>query len=147
MDYKGYEIADKDYVLVEEKPLMAYDSNHVDFDLEDLEWMANEYKDKKKQLEDSGIDFKVLRLNFTAKDYDYNPNGPDEDAEAKIYFSYYRLETDKESEDRILRKMAWIDKDIANKERLASASKAVKEYELEKAKKLLEENGYSISKS
>lgn len=145
MNYKGYEIDDKDYVLVEEKPLMEYDSNHVDFDLEDLEWMANEYKDKKKQLEDSGIDFKVLRLNFTAKDYDYNPNGPDEDAEAKFYFSYYRLETDEEKEKRIKNRMSYIDKAIEQNERLKSASRAVKEYELEKAKKLLEENGYIVT--
>lgn len=127
MEYKGYEIKDKDYVLVEEKPLIEYESNYVDFDLEDLEWMANEYKDKKKQLESLGIDFKMLRLNFTAKDYDYNPNGPDDDAEAKIYFSYYRLETDKESEERI-----------------AAAKESVKKYEIEQAKKILEENGYRV---
>lgn len=147
MIYKGKEIPDVDYVLVEEEPFMEYSSNYVDFGLDELEHLTDLFKEKQKELEDSGLDFKALRLNFTAKDFHYNPNGPDEEPEAKIYFSYQRRETEKESEDRILKKMKWIDKEIAESERLKSEFDSVKEYALEKAKKLLEENGYSITHS
>lgn len=147
MIYKGKEIPDVEYVLVEEKPFMEYFSNYVDFDLDELEHLIDLFKKKQKELEDSGLDFKNLSMVFTAKDYWYNPNGADEDDEAKFYFTYQRRETEKESEERILRKMERIDKDIAENERMKSAADAVKNFELEKAKKLLEENGYSIEQA
>ena len=147
MIYKGEEIKDKEYVLIEEEPFMEYSSNYVEFDLEDLEDLCEKYKAKEKELKDSGVDFKNLNIEFCAQDYEYNPNGADWEAEAKLYFTYRRLETDKESEDRILRKMEWIDlkQEEEKKSKLAeSAVKAVKEYEIAKAKKLLENNGYSV---
>lgn len=146
MIYKGHEIKEKDYVLVEEEPFMEYSSNYVDFDLDELEHLTDLFKKKQKELEDSGLDFKNLSMVFTAKDYWYNPNGADEDDEAKFYFTYQRLETEKESEDRMLRCMARIDRDEAEKVRLETAAVAVKNYELEQAKKLLEKNGYFVDK-
>ena len=140
MIYKGQEIPDVEYVCVKEKPFMEYSSNYVDFDLDELEHLTDLFKKKQKELEDSGLDFKNLSMTFTAKDYWYNPNGADEDEEAKFYFTYQRRETEKESEERILRKMERIDKDIAENERRKSAADAAKNFELEKAKKLLEEN-------
>ena len=147
MIYKGHEIKDKDYVLVEEEPFMEYSSNYVDFNLEDLERLTEAYKAKEKELKDSGIEFDTLNLCFSAQDYDYNPNGPDQEAEAHLYFTYFRPETEKEREDRMLRCMARIDRDEAENERRKSAADAVKNFELEKAKKLLEENGYSIEQA
>lgn len=146
MIYKGKEIPDVEYVLVEEEPFMEYSSNYVDFDLDELEHLTDLFKKKQKELEDSGLDFKNLSMVFTAKDYWYNPNGADEDDEAKFYFTYQRRETEKESEDRMLRCMARIDRDEAEKVRLETASVAVKDYELEQAKKLLEKNGYFVDK-
>lgn len=144
MIYKGEEINDKEYVLVEEEPFMEYSSNYVEFDLEDLEDLCEKYKAKEKELKDSGVDFKNLNIEFWAQDYEYNPNGADWEDEAKLYFTYQRLETDKESEDRILRKMEWIDLKQEEAKRSKLAESAVKQYEIAQAKKLLENNGYSV---
>ena len=144
MIYKGKEIKEKKYVLVEEEPFIEYSSNYAELDLEDLEDLCEKYKDKEKELKDSGLDFKDLTMKFWARDYEYNPNGADWDDEAKIYFSYNRMETDEESDERMLREMVWIDHEIENKEREKNASELVKRVEIERAKKLLEENGYSV---
>jgi len=64
MIYKGHEIKEKDYVLVEEEPFMEYSSNYVDFNLEDLERLTEVYKAKEKELKDSGIEFDTLNLCF-----------------------------------------------------------------------------------
>lgn len=144
MIYKGKEIKDHDEVLVEEKPFIDYGYNYVEFSLEDLEDFAKDYREKEQSLKEEGIEFRDLRMNFHGTSYYSNPNGPDEDANMEVYFSYYRPETEKEHDDRILRKMQWIDHEIENEEREKNASELVKRVEIEKAKKLLEENGYSV---
>lgn len=144
MIYKGKEIEDHKDVLVEEEPFIDYGYNYVEFTLEDLEDLARDYREKEKSLKENGVEFRDLTLNFHGTSYYSNPNGPDEDANMEILFSYYRPETEEEHDDRILRKMQYIDKEIENKEREKNASELVKRVEIEKAKKLLEENGYSV---
>ena len=144
MIYKGKEIEDHKYVLVEEDPLIDYGYNYVEFTLEDLEDLARDYREKEESLKENGVEFRDLTLNFHGTSYYSNPNGPDEDANMEILFSYYRPETEEEHDDRILREMQWIDREIENEERKKSASELVKKVEIEKAKKLLEENGYSV---
>lgn len=144
MIYKGKEIEDYKDVLVEEEPFIDYGYNYVEFTLEDLEDLARDYREKEKSLKENGVEFRDLTLNFHGTSYYSNPNGPDEDANMEILFSYYRPETEEEHNDRILRKMQYIDKEIENKEREKNASELVKRVEIEKAKKLLEENGYSV---
>lgn len=144
MIYKGKEIEDHKDVLVEEEPFIDYGYNYVEFTLEDLEDLARDYREKEKSLKENGVEFRDLTLNFHGTSYYSNPNGPDEDANMEILFSYYRPETEEEHDDRILRKMQYIDREIENKEREKTASELVKRVEIEKAKKLLEENGYSV---
>jgi hypothetical protein len=144
MIYKGKEIKDHEEVLVEEDPFIEYGDNFVEFTLEDLEDLARDYKEKEQSLKEEGIDFCDLKMNFHGTSYYCNPNGPDEDSNMEIYFSYYRPETEEEHDERILRKMQWIDHEIENEEREKNASELVKRVEIEKAKKLLEENGYSV---
>ena len=144
MIYKGKEIEDHKDVLVEEEPFIDYGYNYVEFTVEDLEDLARDYREKEKSLKENGVEFRDLTLNFHGTSYYSNPNGPDEDANMEILFSYYRPETEEEHDDRILRKMQYIDKEIENKEREKNASELVKRVEIEKAKKLLEENGYSV---
>ena len=144
MIYKGKEIEDHKDVLVEEPSFIDYGSNYVEFDLEDLEDLVKDYKEKEQSLKKEGIEFHHLTMNFHGTSYYCNPNGPDEDSNMEIYFSYYRPETEDEHDDRILRKMQWIDQEIENEEREKNASELVKRVEIEKAKKLLEENGYSV---
>ena len=144
MIYKGKEIEDHKDVLVEEEPFIDYGYNYVEFTLEDLEDLARDYREKEKSLKENGVEFRDLTLNLHGTSYYSNPNGPDEDANMEILFSYYRPETEEEHDDRILRKMQYIDKEIENKEREKNASELVKRVEIEKAKKLLEENGYSV---
>lgn len=144
MIYKGKEIEDHKDVLVEEEPFIDYGYNYVEFTLEDLEDLARDYREKEKSLKENGVEFRDLTLNFHGTSYYSNPNGPDEDANMEILFSYYRPETEEEHDDRILRKMQYIDREIENKEREKNASELVKRVEIEKAKKLLEENGYSV---
>jgi len=144
MIYKGKEIKDREEVLVEEKPFIDYGCNYVEFTLGDLEDLARDYREKEQSLKEEGIEFRNLMMNFHGTSYYCNPNGPDEDSNMEIYFSYYRPETEKEHDDRILRKMQWIDHEIENKEREKNSSELVKRVEIEKAKKLLEKNGYSV---
>ena len=144
MIYKGKEIEDHKDVLVEEEPFIDYGYNYVEFTLEDLEDLARDYREKEKSLKENGVEFRDLTLDFHGTSYYSNPNGPDEDANMEIFFSYYRPETEEEHDDRILRKMQWIDQEIENEEREKNASELVKRVEIEKAKKLLEENGYSV---
>lgn len=144
MIYKGKEIKDREEVLVEERPFIDYGDNYVEFTLEDLEDLARDYREKEQSLKEEGIEFRDLTLTFHGTSYYNNPNGPDEDSNMEIYFSYYRPETEEEHDDRILRKMQWIDRQIENEERAKNASELVKKVEIEKAKKLLEENGYSV---
>jgi len=144
MLYKGKEIKDREEVLVEERPFIDYGDNYVEFTLEDLEDLARDYREKEQSLKEEGIEFRYLTLNFHGTSYYNNPNGPDEDSNMEIYFSYYRPETEEEHDDRILRKMQWIDHEIENEERKKNAFELVKRVEIEKAKKLLEENGYSV---
>lgn len=144
MIYKGKEIEGHKDVLVEEPSFIDYGSNYVDFTLEDLEDLVRDYKEKEQSLKEEGVEFRDLRMNFHGTSYYCNPNGPDEDSNMEIYFSYYRPETEDEHDDRILRKMQWIDQEIENEEREKNASELVKRVEIEKAKKLLEENGYSV---
>ncbi len=144
MIYKGKEIEDHKDVLVEEEPFIDYGYNYVEFSLEDLEDLARDYREKEQSLKEEGVEFRDLKMNFHGTSYYCNPNGPDEDSNMEIYFSYYRPETEEEHDDRILRKIQWIDREIENEEREKSASELVKRVEIEKAKKLLEENGYSV---
>ena len=144
MLYKGKEIEDHKDVLIEETSYKEYGYNYVEFTLEDLEDLARDYREKEKSLKENGVEFRDLTLNFHGTSYYSNPNGPDEDANMEISFSYYRPETEEEHDDRILRKMQWIDREIENEEREKNASELVKRVEIEKAKKLLEENGYSV---
>ena len=145
MIYKGKEIEDHKDVLVEETPFIDYGYNYVEFTLGDLEDLERDYREKEQSLKEEGIEFRDLTLNFHGTSYYCNPNGPDEDANMEIFFSYYRPETEEEHDDRILRKMQWIDQEIENKKREKNASELVKRVEIEKAKKLLEENGYKIN--
>lgn len=145
MIYKGKEIEDHKDVLVEEGPFIDYGYNYVEFTLEDLEDLARDFREKEQSLKENGVEFRDLTLNFHGTSYYCNPNGPDEDSNMEIYFSYYRPETEEEHDDRILRKMQWIDHEIENEEREKNASELVKRVEIEKAKKLLEENGYKIN--
>jgi len=146
MIYKGKEIKEKEYVLVEEEPFLEYSSNYVEFDLEDLEDLCEKYKAKEKELKDSGLDFKDLTIEFWARDYEYNPNGADWDDEAKLYFTYKRLETDEESDERMLREMSWIDRKVEDEERQRNAKELAEKVEVERAMKVLEKNGYKVSK-
>lgn len=144
MEYKGKVIKDHEDVLVEETSFIEYGNNYVDFTVEDLEDLVRDYREKEQSLKEEGIEFRDLKMNFHGTSYYCNPNGPDEDSNMEIYFSYYRPETEEEHDDRILRKMQWIDREIEDEERKKNASELVKRVEIEKAKKLLEENGYSI---
>lgn len=144
MIYKGKVIKDQEDVLVEETSFIEYGNNYVDFTLEDLEDLVRDYREKEQSLKEEGVEFRDLKMNFHGTSYYCNPNGSDEDSNMEIYFSYYRPETEEEHDDRILRKMQWIDREIENKEREKNASELVKRVEIEKAKKLLEENGYSV---
>jgi len=144
MEYKGKHIEDVKYITIEEDPIFEYDSNYVDFDLQDLENLAEHYKKKEKELKELGIDFKNLRIVFWAQDYDYNSNGPDEYEQAKIYFSYERKEAETETKKRILNEKELIDFKIEEEKHLAEAKACIKQYEIEKAIKLLEEHGYKI---
>jgi len=146
MIYKGKEIKEKEYVLVEEEPFLEYSSNYAEFDLEDLEDLCEKYKAKEKELKDSGLDFKDLTIEFWARDYEYNPNGADWDDEAKLYFTYKRLETDEESDERMLREMSWIDRKVEDEERQRNAKELAEKVEVERAMKVLEKNGYKVSK-
>ena len=144
MEYKGKVIKDHEDVLVEEPSFIEYGYNYVEFTLGDLEDLARDYREKEQSLKEEGIEFRDLIMNFHGTSYYCNPNGPDEDSNMEIYFSYYRPETEEEHDDRILRKMQWIDREIEDEERKKNASELVKRVEIKKAKKLLEENGYSI---
>lgn len=144
MIYKGKEIEDHKDVLVEEEPFIDYGYNYVEFTLEDLEDLARDYREKEKSLKENGVEFRDLTLNFHGTSYYSNPNGPDEDANMEILFSYYRPETEEEHDDRILRKMQWIDYEILRDEWAKDYEKRSKKADIEKAKKLLEENGYSV---
>lgn len=144
MIYKGKEIEDHKDILIEETSYKEYGYNYVEFTLEDLEDLARDYREKEKSLKENGVEFRDLTLNFHGTSYYCNPNGPDEDSNMEIYFSYYRPETEEEHDDRVLREMQWIDKEIKDEEREKKASELVKRVEIEKAKKLLEENGYSV---
>ena len=144
MNYKGYEIDDHKDVLVEETPYKEYYNNYVEFTLDDLEELVNDYKEKENALKNDGVEFRDLKINFHGTSYYYNPNGPDEDANMEVYFSYYRPETEEERDDRILNKMNWIDSEILRDEWAKDYEKRSKKADIEKAKKLLEENGYSV---
>lgn len=144
MNYKGYEIDDHKDVLVEETPYKEYYNNYVEFTLDDLEELVNDYKEKENALKNDGAEFRDLKINFHGTSYCYNPNGPDEDANMEIYFSYYRPETEEERDDRIINKMSWIDSEIRLNEWAKDYEKRSKKADIEKAKKLLEENGYSV---
>lgn len=148
MIYKGHKIEEKVYKTVEEEdnPIREYGTNFVEFGLEDLEELAAEYKKKEEELINADIDFKCLKMVFWAQDYDYNPNGHDTDEEAKIYFSYNRMETDEESDERMLREMSRIDREIKDEERQRNAKKLAEKVEVERAMKVLEKNGYKVSK-
>ena len=148
MIYKGHKIEEKEYKTVEEEdnPIREYSTNFAEFGLEDLEELAAEYKKKEEELKNADIDFKDLKLVFWAQDYDYNPNGPDTDEEAKIYFSYKRMETDEESDERMLREMSWIDRKVEDEERQRNAKELAEKVEVERAMKVLEKNGYKVSK-
>ena len=145
MIYKGREIEDHKDVLVEETPYKEYYNNYVEFTLDDLEEFANDYKEKENALKNDGTEFRDLKLNFHGTSYYCNPNGPDEDANMEVYFSYYRPETEEERDDRILKKMDWIDSEILRDEWAKDYEKRSKKADIEKAKKLLEENGYKIN--
>lgn len=148
MIYKGHKIEEKEYKTVEEEdnPIREYDTNFVELGLKDLEDLAKEYKKKEEELRNADIDFKDLRLVFWAQDYEYNSHGPDTDEEAKIYFSYNRMETDEESDERMLREMSRIDREIENEERQRNAKELAEKIEVERAMKVLEKNGYKVSK-
>ena len=148
MIYKGHKIEEKEYKTVEEEdnPIREYDTNFVEFGLKDLEDLAKEYKKKEEELRNADIDFKDLKLVFWAQDYNYNPNGHDTYEEAKIYFSYNIMETDEESDERMLCKMSRIDREIEDEERKRNAKKLAEKVEVERAMKVLEKNGYKVSK-
>lgn len=145
MIYKGVEISENEKVLVEDPPYKDYGSNWVELSLEDLEELVQDYKNAEKELERRGIEFSDLRLNFHGTSYYDNPNGPDEDANMEVYFSYFRPETEYEKTKRMSEKMKWIDKQIEQQEKNEAASKLAKEVEIQQAMKLLEENGYKVS--
>lgn len=145
MIYKGKEIEDHKDVLVEEPSFIEYGNNYVEFDLEDLEDLARDYREKEQSLKEEGIEFRDLIMTFHGTSYYCNPNGPDEDSNMEIYFSYYRPETEEERDDRILNKMNWIDSEILRDEWAKDYEKRSKKADIEKAKKLLEENGYKIN--
>lgn len=144
MNYKGYKIDDNKDVLVEETPYKEYYNNYVEFTLDDLEELVNDYKEKENALKNDGVEFRDLMINFHGTSYYSNPNGPDEDSNMEVYFSYYRPETEAERDDRILKKMDWIDSEILRDEWAKDYEKRSKKADIEKAKKLLEENGYSV---
>jgi hypothetical protein len=56
------------------------------------------------------------------------------------------METDEESDERMLREMSWIDRKVEDEERQRNAKELAEKVEVERAMKVLEKNGYKVSK-
>lgn len=143
MNYCGIEIEDRSTVL-EREDYKCFGSNNFDLTVEDLEQLLEDYHKKEEELKARGIEFSDLHYNFYANeacDSDYYQC----DADCEINFEYLRPETDEEAQERIKNEKKRIDKQIEEKERENAYRKANEISEINKARKLLEKNGYKVS--
>ena len=147
MEYKGKHIEDSMYKSVYENPILEFDSNEFELTFEDLEFLEKAYLEKQKSLIESGADFKNLRYDFYAVDYDYNPNGKDEEAHAEISFAYERMETEEEREKRIEATKRLVDEQIQRELIADNARRKTFECEVSKAIDFLKKNGYTVNKN
>ena len=143
MIYNGFEIKDEDTVS-ETEDYKSLGSNDFDLSIDDLEEMIADYHAKEKELNSKGIKFTDLHYNFYANEY-CNDDYCHCDADCEVKFEYYRPETLEEREQRIKEAKKRIDNIVKDKERELAYKKAKEISEINKAKKLLEKNGYKIS--
>ena len=143
MIYSGIEIKDIS-VVREEEPYKLLGSNDFDMTDEDLEQMLEDYHTKEEDLKRRGIEFSGLHYNFYANEYEDSDYYHSE-AECEVKFEYWRPETDEEAQKRIKEEKKRIDQMIEDKEREKAYKKADELREINKAKKLLEKNGYKIT--
>lgn len=144
MIYRGEYIKDNVEVMVEDH-YKDMGSNEFELSKEDLEELIKAYEEKQDELAKAGLDPEGLKMNFYANE-SYDGDYYQCDAECEISFHYYRPETEEEKEDRVKKEKRYIDERIAEAERQAEISKKDKERELQQAMKILEKNGFKISK-
>lgn len=143
MEYREKHIEDKIYTTQCEA-FKLLDSNDFDLTIEDLEEYANALKKKEKELKESGVEFKDLRMNFYATEY-YESDYGDQDAECSVSITWEIPETDKEANARIEREKKRIDKEIEAAEEKEERRKIQQDKNVKNAIELLKQQGYTIT--
>jgi uncharacterized protein YdcH (DUF465 family) len=149
MYYKGYYIDDEIFVDREET-VELNDVGHVTLDKDRLSSLLNKLKEYEEISTQNGIGIKDIHYEIHAQDYQYNPNGPDREAESSIVLCWKEKvpETDEKRNERITKEKNRIDALIKEKEakqRNAELSKLVREQNrLDEAIRIVEENGGTV---
>lgn len=146
MIYKGYEIADHEYVQNEEL-LAEFDTNTVSVPLDKLREWINLAKKKFREYRDEhiSIPIRAMGIKFHGDGYHNDPDGKDDEPFMNVYLSWYEPESYSEREQRIASEKNRIDNFIAAQASSRQAVRQKKDSELQNAIKIIEEAGGKIS--
>ena len=149
MYYKGYYIDDE--VLVDrEETVELNDVDHITLDEDRLSSLLNKLKEYEEISTQNGIEIKDIHYEIHAQDYQYNPNGPDREAESSIVLCWKEKvpETDEKRNERITKEKNRIDDLIKEKEAKQRNAELERERlfqdRLDEAIKIVEENGGTV---
>lgn len=152
MEYRGYYINDaRLYNQIKEEKVIDYfpgDYNEFELGEEELMTLVAKIKEKADELNNQGISFNNLRFTIGGTQWEYNPNGPDIEADRYINLCWEELESIEKYNERLAREKADIDRRIKDDEEAKKfqerITEANKQQSLREAIKLIEQNGGTV---
>ena len=151
MIYKGHYIDDNIYNQERVEKIELYSGvceNEVSLTEEDLTSLIERLKEKEKYLKNCGIEFNNLHYEIGGREFQYNPNGADEEAEYYCNLCWNEKEPEEQYNERIAKQKSGIDGMVKREEEqeeiIRQRDEEYKRQSIQAAISLIEENGGKV---
>lgn len=146
MKYKGHDIEEtRNVVRYEKVDKFTFNySNEIELGIEELDELKEIIRKKEAELKEKGIGFSNVKIEMSAVDEQYNPNGADYDAKFTTELSWMEEESEEEKEKRIQWEKDRIDMVIEDQIATRAWEERNRRASLEAAIKVIEENGGTV---
>ena len=146
MKYKGHDIAETQNVMRYERvdKFTCDYSNEIYLGVEDLDELKEIIRKKEAELKEKGVRFSDVKIKMSAVDEQYNPNGPDYEAEFITELYWIEEENEEEKEKRIQWEKYRIEMTIEDEIDRKAWEERNRRASLEAAIKVIEENGGTV---
>ena len=152
MMYKGHYLDDNIFNQEKVERIELYSGvceNKVSLTEEDLTSLIERLKEKGEYLKNCGIEFNNLHCEIGGKEFRYNPNGADEDAEYYCNLCWNEKEPEEQYNERMAKQRNTIDEIVRmeeeERETMRRREEEFKRQSIQAAISLIEENGGTVN--